>query len=156
MENINDNDNYGYDSKNNNNEYNIDNYYNERQQVKIRKQNKNDRKSALPSIRFRKREINSNKLREIENQIRGRKIINRFNFKIIKDKKWGDEDEDMKKERGKFNFIKNNNVNQDINNNKNSKSKLLKIGEHILNKDNNLNKLKGKFMFRSSSAGNIF
>ena len=66
----------------------------------LQKEKNKNRNSALPVLRVRKNEIDRFNLNELKNQIKGRKIINKFNYKIIKNKKWGEED-DKKKKKGK-------------------------------------------------------
>ena len=130
------------------------------------KEKKYVRNSALPAIRLRKKEIDKNQLREINNQINGRKIINRFNYKIIKNKKWGEEDEEKKKERERerYNYMLNNRNMENNNiihhyNDSNKNIKLKNIGETIMNNNDDKysnSKRTRRIMFRSSSADNIF
>ena len=97
----------------------------------------------------------------IKDQIKGRKIINKFNYKIVKNKKWGEEDEKKKKEREMMNFgldrgsSKNNN-NQNYQNEDN-RNKLKQVGKNIISiPDGKYNIRNRRNLFRSSSAGNIF
>ena len=135
------------------NDFNRDFYNLERERNK-------ERNSALPIIRIRKNELNKNHLNELKNQIKGRKIINKFNYKIIKNKKWGEEDEKKKKEREMLNYgYENGNSNNNPVDSNNKRIQLKKVGESIIDINND-----GKYtirsrkpkLFRSSSAGNFF
>jgi hypothetical protein len=52
------------------------------------KERNKERNSALPAIRVRKKQIDRYNLNELRNQLKGRKIINKFNYKIIKNKNY--------------------------------------------------------------------
>ena len=126
----------------------------------LQKEKKLERNSALPIIRVRKKEINRFYLNELKNQIKGRRIINKFNYKIINNKKWGEEDEKKKKEREMLNFgldnrNKNNSSIQNIDINR---IQLKKVGENIMNINDDKYSMRSRraHLFRSSSAGNIF
>ena len=130
------------------------------------KERNKERNSALPAIRVRKKQIDRYNLNELRNQLKGRKIINKFNYKIIKNKKWGEEDEKKKKEREMLNFgldsrnASSSNIqnNQNNNNNDSNRVKLKKVGENIMSSMDDRYNIRSRraHLFRSSSAGNIF
>ena len=101
----------------------------------IRKKNNNfnDIQAPLPMIRVRRINVNQNEIKEMKNKIKGRKIINKFNYQILKNKKWGEEDPMKKKD--------NNTI-------------LKKVGENIMTIDS-INKNNNGLM-KSASVGNIF
>ena len=137
------------DDDDNNNDLNNDFYT-------LQKEKNQERNSALPTIRVKRKEINRFNLNEMRKQMSGRNIINKFNYKIIKNKKWGEEDEKKKKEREMQNFgldsgSINKKENKDIN-----RIQLKKIGENIINDDKYNIRARKVHLFRSSSAGNIF
>ena len=139
------------------NEEEFDNDFNHNFNTLQKEKNKN-RNSALPVLRVRKNEIDRFNLNELKNQIKGRKIINKFNYKIIKNKKWGEEDEKKKKEREMMNFglDSRNSDNNIINQNNDNRNQLKKVGENIINiKDDKYNIRSRRNLFRSASAGNI-
>ena len=122
----------------------------------LQKEKNQERNSALPTIRVKRKEISRFNLNEMRKQMSGRKIINKFNYKIIKNKKWGEEDEKKKKEREMQNFgLDSGSVNKKENNDSN-RIQLKKIGENIINDDKYNIRARKAHLFRSSSAGNIF
>ena len=122
----------------------------------LQKEKNQERNSSLPTIRVKRKEISRFNLNEMRKQMSGRKIINKFNYKIIKNKKWGEEDEKKKKEREMQNFgLDSGSVNKKENNDSN-RIQLKKIGEYIINDDKYNIRARKAHLFRSSSAGNIF
>ena len=125
----------------------------------LQKEKNKDRNSALPVLRLRKNEIDRFNMNAIKNQMKGRKIINKFNYKIVKNKKWGEEDEKKKKEREMMNFgldsgSNNNNIN---NQNEDNRNQLKQVAKNIISvQDGKYNIRNRRNLFRSASAGNIF
>ena len=127
------------------------NNYNDKDYYFLEKSRNN---SALPIIGLRKKEVNENELSIIKNKKEGRRIINKFNYKIIKDRKWGQEDEKKIKEREALNFglenKSNNNIHSDLNKQiKNSRDNFMII------KDTFSKRNRKAHLFRVSSAQNI-
>ena len=118
----------------------------------MRNKGKNNNKiinqAPLPIIKVNRININKSEIREMKNKIKGRKILNRFNLKILKDKKWGENDENIKKEN--FLLEKKNSFKG-----KDNKNLLKRAGENIMTYDDSNNKMK-RGLFKSASAENIF
>ena len=104
-------------------------------------------KAPLPKIRINRANINKSEMREIKNKIKGRKIINRFNYGILKDKRWGEDDQNAKKKH--FGFEKQNSLKS-----KDDYNLLKKAGENIMTNGDNIRIKRG--LFKSASVGNIF
>jgi len=100
--------------------------------IRKRNNNFNEVQAPLPMIRVRRINVNQKEIKEMRNKITGRKIMNRFNYQILKNKKWGEEDP-MKK----------------IDN-----TLLKKVGENIMTIDNIPKNNNG--LMKSASVGNIF
>ena len=105
--------------------------------------------APLPNIKVHRINVNKSEIREMKNKIKGRKMLNKFNYGILKDKRWGEDDGSKKKKN--FGFEKKNSLksNDDINN------LLKRTGENIIIKEENNNKIK-RGLFKSASAENIF
>ena len=106
-----------------------------------------DKNTSLPIIRFRKRE---NNVGDIRNRIEGRKIINKFNYKILKNKKWGEDGKNKGREtNNEFENRSSNNIHFD--------NKKIQIKNNMKDINNiKLSRINKKFeLFRSSSAGNF-
>ena len=106
-----------------------------------------DKNTSLPIIRFRKKETNVSVIR---NRLEGRKIINKFNYKILKNKKWGEDDKKRRREaNNEFENISSNNIHVD--------NKKIQIKSSMKDINNiKLSRINKKFeLFRSSSAGNF-
>ena len=118
----------------------------------MRNKGKNNNKiinqAPLPIIKVHRINIYKSEIREMKNKIKGRKILNRFNLKILKDKKWGENDENIKKEN--FLLEKKNSFKG-----KDNKNLLKRAGENIMTYDDSNNKMK-RGLFKSASAENIF
>ena len=95
--------------------------------------------------------VNENKseIKEMRNKIKGRKIINKFNFKILKDKKWGEEDKKNE------NITSSNNNDNVISVDNNNINKLKRVAKNIINSENNNPRIKKK-LIKSASTGRIF
>ena len=104
-------------------------------------------KAPLPKIRINRANINKSEMREMKNKIKGRKIINRFNYGILKDKRWGEDDQNAKKKH--FGFEKQNSLKS-----KDDYNLLKKAGENIMTNGDNIRIKRG--LFKSASVGNIF
>ena len=110
--------------------------------LRVRRKNNNTNiinDAPLPKIKVQRINSNKREIREFKNKIRGRKIINRFNFRILKNKKWGENDE------------KDENNRQDIFRFENDLLK--RVGENIMERDDNRIK---RHLIKSASAENIF
>ena len=119
--------------------------------LRIRKKNNHIINPApLPQIKVHRINVNKSEIREIKNKIKGRKILNKFNYKIIKDKRWGEEDENINKERNELG----NKITLKKYTNKNNLLK--RIGENIMTNDNNSRVNIKKGLIKSASVGNIF
>ena len=106
-----------------------------------------DKNASLPVIRFRKKETN---VSDIRSRLEGRKIINKFNYKILKNKKWGEDDKKRGREANNdFENISSNNIHID--------NKKIQIKSSMKDINNiKLSRINKKFeLFRSSSAGNF-
>ena len=118
----------------------------------MRNKGKNNNKiinqAPLPIIKVYRINVNKSEIREMKNKIKGRRIMNRFNLKILKDKKWGENDENIKKEN--FGLEKKNSLKSKDDNNL-----LKRAGENIMTYDDNKRKIK-RGLFKSASAENIF
>ena len=112
----------------------IDKKYPFKNNSAVRKRNNNyyELKAPLPLIRVKRVNVNQKEIKEKQNKIKGRRIINRFNYQILNDKKWGEEDPMKKKDD----------------------TILKKVGENIMTIDNNHKINKG--LIKSASVGNIF
>ena len=149
---------YFEDKDNTNNiSENIDNNkslknYSSIRNIKRNKDNNNNNnviiyQPPLPVIKAHRVNTNKSEIREMKNKIKGRKILNKFNYSIIKDQNWGEEDEKKINEKlrlEQLNSLKN----------KNDDNLLKKVGENII-KNNNNHKINKK-LIKSASAGNIF
>ena len=100
--------------------------------IRKRNNNLNDIQAPLPMIRVRRINANQKEIKEMRNKITGRKIMNRFNYQILKNKKWGEEDPMKKKDN----------------------TLLKKVGENIMTIDNIPKNNNG--LMKSASVGNIF
>lgn len=54
--------------------------------------------TPLPKIKIYRVIVNKKEIKEFKNKIRGTKIMNKFNYGILKNKKWGENDENKRKE----------------------------------------------------------
>ena len=103
--------------------------------------------APLPLIKVHRVTSNKSEIRERKNKIKGRRILNRFNYSIIKDENWGEEDQKKINEKlrlEQLNSLKN----------KNEDNLLRKVGENIIKI--NSNHRPSKKLIKSASAGNIF
>ena len=113
--------------------------------------NKIINEAPLPNIKVQRINVNKSEMRDMKNRIKGRKILNKFNYGILKDKRWGEDDGDKKKKN--FGFEKKNSF-KSIGDDNNL---LKRTGENIIINDENNggNKIK-RGLFKSASAENIF
>lgn len=150
------------DNINNNISKNIDNdkslkiystIRNKKRNININNDNSNKNniiiyQAPLPVIKAHRVKSNKSEIRERKNRIKGRRILNKFNYSIIKDENWGEEDQNKINEKlrlEQLNSLKNKNDENNV---------LKKVGENII-KINNNNRLSKK-LIKSASAGNIF
>ena len=102
----------------------------------------------LPVIKAHRVNSNRSEIREMKNKEKGRRILNKFNYSIIKDKNWGEEDQNKineKLRKEQLNSLKNKNTENNL---------LKKVGENIV-KINNNHRINKK-LTKSASVGNIF
>ena len=92
--------------------------------------------APLPKIKVHRVVVNKKEIKEFKNRVRGRKIMNKFNYRILQDKKWGDKDENKRREMLEF-----------------ENDLLRRVGSNIMAHDDNGMK---RHLFKSASAGNIF
>ena len=116
--------------------------------------NKNSKRTIinnapLPVIKVHRVNENKSEIKEMRNKIKGRKIINKFNFKILKDKKWGEEDKKNE------NITSSNNNDNVISVDNNNINKLKRVAKNIINSENNNPRIKKK-LIKSASTGRIF
>ena len=150
------------DNINNNISKNIDNdkslkiystIRNKKRNININNDNSNKNniiiyQAPLPVIKAHRVKSNKSEIRERKNRIKGRRILNKFNYSIIKDENWGEEDQNKINEKlrlEQLNSLKNKNDENNV---------LKKVGENII-KINNNNRLSKK-LIKSASACNIF
>ena len=118
--------------------------------IKNKKKNNNIiiYQAPLPVIKSHRVNSNKSEIKERKNIIKGRRILNNFNYSIINDKNWGEEDLNKKKELSKIEY-------HNTLKNKNSEHNLLKkVGENIIN-TNKSHRIK-RSLIKSASVGNIF
>jgi hypothetical protein len=102
----------------------------------------------LPVIKAHRVNSNRSEIREMKNKEKGRRILNKFNYSIIKDKNWGEEDQNKineKLRKEQLNSLKNKNTENNL---------LKKVAENIV-KINNNHRINKK-LTKSASVGNIF
>ncbi len=126
---------------------------------KIEREKNGKNYSALPTLKKTTKKIIDKKLlQDLQKRMSGRKIINKFNFKIIKNKNWG-------KEAGwKNDFFNSDNTNRNYDNIPNNKSfdnnnkfKWKKYGQNIIKQfDDKYTHRSRKGLLKSSSAENIY
>ena len=131
---------------------NIDDENSYKKYSAIRNKKRNNKliisQAPLPVIKAHRVNSNRSEIREMKNKVKGRRILNKFNYSIIKDKNWGEEDQNKINEKLRKEQLNSVKIKNDENN------LLKKVGENIV-KINNNHRINKK-LTKSASVGNIF